>query len=267
MDMGSGIKPIPDPGVKKAPDPGSGSATLSAMVFVLISSVSSQQCWQSSSRAGRRWRRRTTRGCRSCSSSCSTTCPATWRQGCGSAFISSGSGSGSSILGWIPIRIRIQSGSRALMSKNWQKITAEKNYIFLGSKTTIYLSLGLHKERPSYRRSLQLSKEAIQHFRTWTVKKFSTFEGHFCSPGSGSGFRIQSGYGSGSWSATLREGAAQDGGAAHHPAPPGQFRRSHITHHQADAQVVTLMPDPEQVFRPVSVNIWPQAISPEIREC
>jgi hypothetical protein len=31
----------------------------------------------------------------------------------------------------------------------------------VGSKTTIFLSLGFHKERPSYRRSLQLSKEAI----------------------------------------------------------------------------------------------------------
>ncbi len=41
------------------------------------------------------------------------------RQGCGSALISSGSGS--SILGWTPIRIRIQSGSRALMTKNLQK--------------------------------------------------------------------------------------------------------------------------------------------------
>ncbi len=83
------------------------------------------QYWQNSRTA--RWRRRrTTRGCRSCSSSCSTTCPATWRQGCGSAFISSGSGSGSgsSMLGWIPVRI--QYGSRALMTKNWQKITAEK---------------------------------------------------------------------------------------------------------------------------------------------
>jgi hypothetical protein len=34
--------------------------------------------------------------------------------------------------------------------------------MFFGSKTTIYLSLGLHKGRPSYRRSLQLSKENIQ---------------------------------------------------------------------------------------------------------
>ncbi len=40
-----------------------------------------------------------------------------YKQGCGSVFIFSGSGS--SILGWTPIRIqiRIQSGSRALMTK------------------------------------------------------------------------------------------------------------------------------------------------------
>jgi hypothetical protein len=35
-----------------------------------------------------------------------------------------------------------------------------------GSKTTIYLSLGLHKGSPSYRRSLQPSKENFQHFKT-----------------------------------------------------------------------------------------------------
>jgi hypothetical protein len=34
------------------------------------------------------------------------------------------------------------------------------------SKTAIYLSLGLHKVCPGYRRSLQLTKEAIQHFKT-----------------------------------------------------------------------------------------------------
>jgi hypothetical protein len=49
------------------------------------------------------------------------------------------------------------------MTKSWKKITAEKIIKFFGSKTTIYLSLGLHKERPRYRRSLQLSKKAIQH--------------------------------------------------------------------------------------------------------
>ncbi len=65
-----------------------------------------------------------------------------------------------------PIRIRIQSGSRALMTKDWKKIQLKKKF---GSKTTIYLSLGLKEERPSYRSSLQLSKEAIQHFKTWTL--------------------------------------------------------------------------------------------------
>jgi hypothetical protein len=37
-------------------------------------------------------------------------------------------------------------------------------YIFFCSKIAIYLSLGLFKGRPSYRRSLQPSKENIQHF-------------------------------------------------------------------------------------------------------
>jgi len=93
-------------------------------------------------------------------------------QGCGSVFIFSGSGY--RVWGWIPIRIRIQSGSRALMSKNWKKNTAEEFFLlfFFWSKTAIYLSLGLHKVCPSYRRSLQLSKEAIQHFKTWTLTNF-----------------------------------------------------------------------------------------------
>ena len=56
--------------------------------------------------------------------------------------------------------IRIQSGSRILMTKNWKKFTAEKKItFFLDQKTSINLSLGLHKGRPSYRRSLQLSEE------------------------------------------------------------------------------------------------------------
>ncbi len=119
-------------------------------------------------------------------------------QGCGSAFISSGSGS--SILGWIPIRIRILSGSRALMTKKWKKLKLKKNYIFFWSKTAFYLSLGLRKVRPRYKRSLQLSKEAIQYLKTWTLKSFSTFVGHFCPPGSGSGFRSGSADPIESWS-------------------------------------------------------------------
>ncbi len=69
-------------------------------------------------------------------------------QGCGSLLIFYGFGSGSSIL----------AGSRAFMTKNWKKLQLKFFFIFLGSKTAIYLSLGLHKVCPSYRRSLQLSR-------------------------------------------------------------------------------------------------------------
>ncbi len=44
-----------------------------------------------------------------------------------------------------PDPIRIQG----LMTKTWKTFTGENNYIFL-SKLSIHLSLGLHKERPSY---------------------------------------------------------------------------------------------------------------------
>jgi hypothetical protein len=38
----------------------------------------------------------------------------------------------------------------------------KKNKKFVGSKTTVYLFLGLHKGRQSYRRRIQLSTENIQ---------------------------------------------------------------------------------------------------------
>ncbi len=50
------------------------------------------------------------------------------------------------------------------------------------SKTSYNLttvSLGLHKGRPSYRRSLQPSKENIQHFKTWNFLIFFYFCGSF----------------------------------------------------------------------------------------
>jgi hypothetical protein len=61
----------------------------------------------------------------------------------------------------------------------WPKI--EKNLrlniflLFFWSKIGIYLSLGLHKGRPSFRRSLQPSKENIQHFKTWNLLTFFIF--------------------------------------------------------------------------------------------
>ncbi len=105
----------------------------------------------------------------------------TLNQDCGFAFI----WSGSNILGWIPIRI--QSRSRVLI-KNVKNFRQKEKTIWIKNYNLQYLSLGLHKERPSYRRSLQLSKENIQPFKTWNLKKIF-FVGHFCPPGSGSGFR------------------------------------------------------------------------------
>ncbi len=51
--------------------------------------------------------------------------------------------------------------------------------ICLPSKIAIYLSLGLHKGRPCYRRSLQPSKENIQHFKPWNFLTFFYFCGSF----------------------------------------------------------------------------------------
>jgi hypothetical protein len=69
-----------------------------------------------------------------------------------------------------------------------EKITAE-NFLryFFRSKIAIYLSLSLHKERPSYRRSLQPSKGTTSHSQHEISLLFSFFVGHFFPPGSGSG--------------------------------------------------------------------------------
>ncbi len=85
----------------------------------------------------------------------------------GSVFIFSGSGSGSRGWGWRPVRIQGFNDQKLEKNYSWKK-----NLIFFLSKTAIYLSLGLHKVCPSYRKSLQLSKEAIQHFKTWTFTNF-----------------------------------------------------------------------------------------------
>jgi hypothetical protein len=84
-------------------------------------------------------------------------------------------------------RIQIQSGSTVLETKNSKKIIAEKYFLCFFTKIAIYLSLGLHKGRPSYRKNLQPSKENIQHFTTLNFFTFFYFLGHFFPPGSGSG--------------------------------------------------------------------------------
>jgi hypothetical protein len=92
----------------------------------------------------------------------------------GSGFIESGSGS--SILGceYLPIR------SQGFYDQKLQKNLHTK-LIYFWLIIAIYLSLGLHKRRSSYSRSLQLSKENIQHFKTWNfcTRNFFQFLGSF----------------------------------------------------------------------------------------
>jgi hypothetical protein len=52
------------------------------------------------------------------------------------------------------------------MIKNGKILELREKILFCDEKNAIYLSLGLHEGRPSYRRSLQPSKENIQHFKT-----------------------------------------------------------------------------------------------------
>jgi hypothetical protein len=80
-----------------------------------------------------------------------------------------------SVESWLRIRVLADPG--VFMIKNWEKIIGGK--IFSGSKTTFYLSIGLHKGRPSHKRSLQLSKENIQLFKTWNFLIFFYFCGSF----------------------------------------------------------------------------------------
>jgi hypothetical protein len=55
--------------------------------------------------------------------------------------------------------------SRVLMTENWKNLQL-KNISFFISKIAIYFSLGLHRGRPNYRRSLQPSKENGQNCKT-----------------------------------------------------------------------------------------------------
>jgi hypothetical protein len=61
-----------------------------------------------------------------------------------------------------PDPIRIQGFNDQKLKKNYSRIF----FFFFEPKTAIYVFISLHKVCPSYRRSLQLSKEAIQHFKT-----------------------------------------------------------------------------------------------------
>ncbi len=59
-------------------------------------------------------------------------------------------------LGWIPVRIQSFDNQKLEKIYTW-------NFFFFFNKIAIYPSLGIHKGGPSYRRSLQPSRENIQH--------------------------------------------------------------------------------------------------------
>jgi hypothetical protein len=58
-----------------------------------------------------------------------------------------------------------RSRSRALMTKSWGKIYSGKKVMFFDKKLHYYLSLGLHKGCPSYRRSLKREHPALQNIK------------------------------------------------------------------------------------------------------
>ncbi len=100
---------------------------------------------------------------------------------------------GKSCTGFIPVlRIQSESGSSFLgqcgsgseassrsgsksrdYDQKLKKINSLKKFHIILIKLAIYLSLGLHKWRASNRRSLQPSKENMQHFKTWNFFTFS----------------------------------------------------------------------------------------------
>ncbi len=75
-----------------------------------------------------------------------------------------------------PDPVRIQGFNNQKLKKNY---SWKFFFIFFWSKTAIYLALSLHKVCPSYRRNLQFSKEAIQHFKTWILQIIVYFCGSF----------------------------------------------------------------------------------------
>ena len=76
-------------------------------------------------------------------------------------------------------RIQITDPDPGFDDLKFKKFIAGNLISFSWSKIAIYLFLGLHKGRPSYRRSLQPSKENIQYLKTWKFWTFFNFCGSF----------------------------------------------------------------------------------------
>ncbi len=83
-------------------------------------------------------------------------------------------------IGFNADQIRIQGFEK----QNWQILLVGQKFIFL-IQIALHLSLGLLIGRSSYWRSLQSSKENIQHFKTYNFFTFSIYWVSFPSPKSG----------------------------------------------------------------------------------
>jgi hypothetical protein len=79
-------------------------------------------------------------------------------------------------------RIRIRNTANTIPGFGWpkleQKFKTEKKF-GIKNYNLPTVSLGLHKECPSYRWSLQLSKENTQRFKTWNCSFFFSFFSRF----------------------------------------------------------------------------------------
>ncbi len=136
------------------------------------------------------------------------------------------------ILAVVRIRIRIQGFD----DQKWGKLYIWKNFlIFFWSKIAIYLSLGLHKGRPSYRGSLQPLKENIQLFKAWN---FSIFIKNYYPPGSGSCLVC--------WT---REHAFRHLFTTAHPL-------LHGTHHEKTSAMFLGLLDPDPLVRGTDIRIF-----------
>ncbi len=102
-------------------------------------------------------------------------------------FIESGfgfieSGSGSSYLGWIPIRVQDLDDQKLKEMYSWKKV-----WYFYDKKIAIFLSLGLSiKDVQAKGEAFSPKKGTSSTSKHEILELFPNFVGHFCPPGSGS---------------------------------------------------------------------------------
>ncbi len=103
------------------------------------------------------------------------------------------------ILGWIPIRIRMQSLSRVLLITKWKNLQLKTKFdIFFISKIAKLYPWASLKGVQATGEAFSPQNRTSSTLKTWKFLTFFYFYGHFWPPGSGSGSTalIESGSGS-----------------------------------------------------------------------